>query len=197
MRKYVIAIALAAAFYIDTVLFGVFGSPVFWPNTVLAVIAALSVMGGAAPFAAVGIGIGFVIDVVYNKYIGLTSLSLLIAALAGGAFYNKFYADNVIVPAGVAAVAYTVKEHILLFTLLISGGNLSSYFMLLLTHILPSAVLTGGFAALAHVFFQKSSVQVALASRYRFERIKTKQQKDVNGQKKRAELKNRASKTGR
>lgn len=148
----------------------------------LAVIAALSVMGGAAPFAAVGIGIGFVIDVVYNKYIGLTSLSLLIAALAGGAFYNKFYADNVIVPAGVAAVAYTVKEHILLFTLLISGGNLSSYFMLLLTHILPSAVLTGGFAALAHVIF-KSSVQVALASRYRFERIKTKQQKDVNGQK--------------
>ncbi|HRN15116.1 MAG TPA: hypothetical protein PK062_07635, partial [Clostridia bacterium] len=121
MRKYVIAIALAAAFYIDTVLFGAFGSPVFWPNTVLAVIAALSVMGGAAPFAAVGIGIGFVIDVVYNKYIGLTSLSLLIAALAGGAFYNKFYADNVIVPAGVAAVAYTVKEHILLFTLLISG----------------------------------------------------------------------------
>ena len=89
MRKYVIAIALAAAFYIDTVLFGAFGSPVFWPNTVLAVIAALSVMGGAAPFAAVGIGIGFVIDVVYNKYIGLTSLSLLIAALAGGAFYNK------------------------------------------------------------------------------------------------------------
>ena len=150
MRKYVIAIALAAAFYIDTVLFGVFGSPVFWPNTVLAVIAALSV-----PFAAVGIGIGFVIDVVYNKYIGLTSLSLLIAALAGGAFYNKFYADNVIVPAGVAAVAYTVKEHILLFTLLISGGNLSSYFMLLLTHILPSAVLTGGFAALAHVIFKK------------------------------------------
>ena len=101
------------------------------------------------------IGIGFVIDVVYNKYIGLTSLSLLIAALAGGAFYNKFYADNVIVPAGVAAVAYTVKEHILLFTLLISGGNLSSYFMLLLTHILPSAVLTGGFAALAHVVFKK------------------------------------------
>ena len=46
MRKYVIAIALAAAFYIDTVLFGAFGSPVFWPNTVLAVIAALSVMGG-------------------------------------------------------------------------------------------------------------------------------------------------------
>ena len=46
MRKYVIAIALAAAFYIDTVLFGVCGSPVFWPNTVLAVIAALSVMGG-------------------------------------------------------------------------------------------------------------------------------------------------------
>ena len=133
MRKYVIAIALAAAFYIDTVLFGVCGSPVFWPNTVLAVIAALSVMGGAAPFAAVGIGIGFVIDVVYNK----------------------FYADNVIVPAGVAAVAYTVKEHILLFTLLISGGNLSSYFMLLLTHILPSAVLTGGFAALAHVIFKK------------------------------------------
>lgn len=67
MRKYVIAIALAAAFYIDTVLFGVCGSPVFWPNTVLAVIAALSVMGGAAPFAAVGIGIGFVIDVVYNQ----------------------------------------------------------------------------------------------------------------------------------
>ena len=161
MRKYVIAIALAAAFYIDTVLFGAFGSPVFWPNTVLAVIAALSVMGGAAPFAAVGIGIGFVIDVVYNKYIGLTSLSLLIAALAGGAFYNKFYADNVIVPAGVVSVcinesfAYTVKEHILLFTLLISGGNLSSYFMLLLTHILPSAVLTGGFAALAHVIFKK------------------------------------------
>ena len=83
MRKYVIAIALAAAFYIDTVLFGVCGSPVFWPNTVLAVIAALSVMGGAAPFAAVGIGIGFIIDVVYNKYIGLTSLSLLLAALAG------------------------------------------------------------------------------------------------------------------
>ena len=55
MRKYVIAIALAAAFYIDTVLFGVCGSPVFWPNTVLAVIAALSVMGGAAPFAAVSL----------------------------------------------------------------------------------------------------------------------------------------------
>lgn len=155
MRKYVIAIALAAAFYIDTVLFGVCGSPVFWPNTVLAVIATLSVMGGAAPFAALGIGIGLVVDVVYNKYLGLTSLSLLLAALAGGAFYNKFYADNVIVPAGVAAVAFTVKEHILLFVLLVSGGNLDSYFMLMLTHILPSAVLTGGFAALAQVIFKK------------------------------------------
>ena len=164
MRKYVIAIALAAAFYIDTVLFGARGSPVFWPNTVLAVIAALSVMGGAAPFAAVGIGIGFVIDVVYNKYIGSTSLSLLIAALAGGAFYNKFYADNVIVPARrCSRCIHGQRTHTAVYAAYF--GRKFEQLFYAFAHAYPAVRRADGrVCSSCACCFQKSSVQVALAS---------------------------------
>ena len=154
MRKYVVVIAVAAAFFLDSMVFNgidIFG---FRPDTMMAVIVSLAVLIGAAPAAAIGIGMGILTDILFNAHLGLNSICLLLAALAGGFFYNKYYADNVVIPALTAAFAVFVKEHVMLIASLLMGRNLSGYFMMFISHILPSLLLTGGLCALAHLILK-------------------------------------------
>ncbi|MCH5278995.1 MAG: rod shape-determining protein MreD [Christensenellaceae bacterium] len=151
MRKYVIAIAFAIAFILDSMVFNsikIFGIS---PDTTMAVVVSLAILISAPIPTAIGIGMGIFIDILFNTCLGLNSICMLLGALAGGLFYNKYYADNPIVPAVTAAFAVFVKEHIMLFASLLMGRNLSSYLMLLVSHILPSLLITGGLCALAHL----------------------------------------------
>ena len=155
MRKYVVVIATVLAFYMDAVLFPLIGSAWFMPEALIALFVSFGVLMGGGNAALLGAGVGLLLDIVCNKYVGISSVVLLGAGLLGGIFYNKFYADNMIIPALTAAALMFVKEHLMLIVVLVSGGRIASYIMTLLTHILPSALLTGGLCAAFHFILRR------------------------------------------
>ena len=164
MRKFVVTIAFILAFFLDSVFFGAVGLYSIRPEALIALCVSLGVLMGWAPTAAIGIPVGIVLDLLCNKYIGLSSIAFLGAALAGGFFYNKYYADNVIIPAVTAAAVMFVKEHIMLLTVLLSGGRMSGYLMTLVAHILPASLLTGALCALIHLILRKTAFASARRS---------------------------------
>ena len=150
MRKYVLVIACLLAFYMDSILFPLIGLRTFGPEAILALIVSLGVLSGAETAVWIGALMGALLDILFNKIFGISSLFYILAALAGGIFHNKFYADNSIIPGVTAAAVMFLKEHIMLIIVLLSGGRVESYVMILLTHILPASLLTGGLCALLY-----------------------------------------------
>lgn len=159
MRKYVIAIAFVLAFILDLMVFNSINFFGLSPDMTMAVVVALATIIGAPIPAAVGIGMGILTDILFNINIGLNSVCLLIGALAGGVFYKKYYADNPIVPALTAAAAVFVKEHIMIIASAVMGRNLSSYLLILLSHVLPSMLITAGLCALAHLALRATLIK--------------------------------------
>ena len=156
MRKYVVAIACVIAFFMDSILFGTVGIYNLRPDALCALFVSLGLLIGSMPAAAIGIPVGLLLDVLLNKYVGLSSLSFLGAALAGGIFHNKFYADNIVIPSVTAAIVAFVKEHVMLIAVALSGGRIGSYMLTLAAHILPAALLTGGLCALFHLVLKRT-----------------------------------------
>lgn len=156
MRKYVIAIALAVAMYFDSILFNFIPLPGLRADMVMAVIVSLGILTGTAPAAAIGVIAGIFMDILFNRFIGLSAFGYVLGAIAGGIFFNKFYADNLVIPPAAAAVAVFVKEHIMLFVSLAYKHNITNYGLILLTHILPRTLLTAGFCVLIHLIFKKT-----------------------------------------
>ncbi|MBO4848271.1 MAG: rod shape-determining protein MreD [Clostridia bacterium] len=156
MRKWLLVLSLVLAFYLDTVFFnliGLYGK--MRPDVMLAAVVSLGVLMGPAPAAAVGFGIGLLADIFFNKIVGLTSLTYMLSGVAGGLFFHKFYADNLVIPTATAVACAFVKEHILLFASLLAGAR-PPYFLTFATYILPSILLTGGVCLLIHLFFKKN-----------------------------------------
>lgn len=156
MRKWVPAVAIIIAIYFDSILLNIICVFDFRPDVMLAVIVSMGVLIGGMPAAAIGIAAGLIVDVLFNKYIGLSALYLMAGGLVGGAFNGKFYADNVIVPSVTAAVIAFLKEHIFLMVSLMRGANISGYVITLVAYIIPSALLTGGICALIHFVLKKT-----------------------------------------
>ena len=156
MRKYVVFIACLIAFYLDTVLFPLTGLRNFAPEALIALFVSLGVLIGGGTTALIGGAVGLLVDMLFNKYVGLSSAFFIGAALAGGLFHNKFYADNLIIPSVTAAAVMFIKEHIMLIVVLIAGGRLNGYMRTLAAHILPAALLTGGLCALIHLVLRST-----------------------------------------
>ena len=156
MRKYVIIIALAVSVYLDAILFSYIPLPGLRPDMLMAVFVSLGMLIGAAPAAALGVIIGIFMDILFNRFVGLSALGYVLGAAAGGIFFNKFYADNFVIPPATAAVAVFAKEHILLFVSLAYKHNITNYGLILVTHILPRVALSAGFCALVHLIFKKT-----------------------------------------
>ena len=112
---------------------------------------------GWAPTMAIGVGLGLLLDILCNKYVGLSSLGFIIAAQAGGFFFEKYYADNLIIPSVTAAAVMFLKEHLMLFVMLLTGGRVSSYPMLFLVHMLPASILTGLLCMLFHLILRRTA----------------------------------------
>lgn len=156
MRKYVIIAALVFSMYLDSILFNFIPFSGLRPDMLTASIVSLGMLIGTAPAAALGVIAGIFMDILFNRFVGLSALGLILSAAAGGIFFNKFYADNFIIPPAAAAAAVFIKEHIMLFAALICKQNISNYGLLLLTHMLPKTLLTAGCCALIHLIFKKT-----------------------------------------
>ena len=156
MKKYACSLIIAAGL-LDFLVFDIAGITLFAPNCLLAVFVALALAVGYAPMAVAGVILGLAIDAAANGFVGMTSVAL--AALAGGAFHGRFYADNVIVPAGISFGCIFLQESLIYIVCILLGRNMAGYGTMLLTHILPCAVLTAAVSALSYAVARKGKVQ--------------------------------------
>lgn len=89
MRRTAIVIAAILCIYLDSV----FCKRYFWgarPNMLLALVVSLGVLLGQISAATVGLAAGVIVDLLFNKAIGLSAISYIIAGYIGGFFYKSF-----------------------------------------------------------------------------------------------------------
>lgn len=142
MKKYSLHFCFLLALYFDCVFFGqvsLWGSQ---PDVTMAVTVSMAVLLGGMPAGIIGCILGLLIDLLLNPVIGISSIGYILGAAAGGIFCQKFYADNVIVPALTATAASFVKLHLTALAAALGGASIR-YFESLPIYILPSAILTG------------------------------------------------------
>lgn len=153
MRRVFIPAALLLALYFDTIFFQKFNINGICPDVLMAVIVSIGVLRGQRWAGAIGLGMGLFMDVMFGRLIGLNAVCYMVAGVSAGIFYNKFYADNVIIPAAVAFCGAVVKGLIHGVALKLLGGNVV-FTTVLTVYTLPSALLTAGTCALVHIVFK-------------------------------------------
>ena len=153
MRRWLLILSLLTAFYLDNVFFNIVNVMGFRPDVMLAVVVSLGVLAGPLEAATAGLITGLITDIFFNKIVGLTALVYMLAGLAAGFFYRKFYADNLIIPTATAVVLSFFKEHFFLIVTKLAGGR-PPYFQTLAYYIIPCILLTGGLCVLIHLFFK-------------------------------------------
>lgn len=157
MRKTVAFLAILAAFLIDAFVFTETGAVrSFMPEALTALFVSFGVLTGVAPMALAAVIVGAIEDIMFNGILGISSGTLFLAVVVGALFYNRFYADNAIIPSLIAAALMFVKEHIVLVVVLIAGGRVTDYFSILIKHILPASVLTGVLCLFIHFVLKKT-----------------------------------------
>ncbi len=154
MRKLLLALCLLAAVLLDYLIFPGLGLSRVAPDALIALLVSLSVLTGLLPAVPIAVVLGVLLDIGFNRFIGMSAIPLFISALAGSVFYGRFYADNIVIPAVTAAVAAFLKELFLFAVLLLSGGKTSGYFALFALHMLPASLLTGALCALIRLLFK-------------------------------------------
>ncbi|MBR3299430.1 MAG: rod shape-determining protein MreD [Clostridia bacterium] len=155
MRKLLLALFVLAAVLFDYLLFPGLGLDRVAPSVMIALFVSLAVLRGALPAVPIAAAVGLILDIGFNRFVGMSAIPYLIAALAGALFYKRFYADNIIIPAVTAATAAFAKELFLLASLLLSGGRVSGFFALFALHMLPVSLLTGAACALIHLLLKR------------------------------------------
>ena len=155
MRRAALPIALLIGIYLDSILFCRLNISGIRPDALLAVAVSAGVLLGSVKGGLLGVGIGLFMDVLFGKCVGLSAIAYMVADAAGGMFYQKFYADNVIVPAGVAAVSALLKEHIMMLAVRLSGGTFS-YAEMVGAYVLPSMLLTVALTMPVHVLLKRA-----------------------------------------
>lgn len=154
MRKWLLALVLILAFYLDNTFLNIVAVYGIRADIELAVIVSLGVLIGPAPAAAIGFCLGLFADIFFNKIVGLTALTYMLAGVCSGFFYRKFYADNLIIPTVTAAASSFIKSHVFFIASLLAGAR-PGYLLTLAAYIIPCALLTSGVTALLHLIFKR------------------------------------------
>lgn len=155
MRRFALPLAFLIGIYLDSILFCRLNIGGIRPDALLVVIVSAGVLLGSVKAGIMGVGIGLFMDVLFGSCIGLNAIAYMVAGVTGGLFYQKFYADNVVVPAMVAAVSALLKEHIMMLAVRISGGTFS-YFEMLGAYVLPCMLLTVALTMPVHVVLKRA-----------------------------------------
>ena len=85
--------------------------------------------------------LGLLYDIYVCKVVGINCAVYVAAGLISGMFFRKFYTDNVIFPAILAAILVFIKENINAIITGVSGTSYN-YALALIAFIIPKAVLT-------------------------------------------------------
>jgi len=166
MRRAYVAIALVVAAFIDTVVFArinIFG---ITPDCVLVMIVTVGILAGAGEAAVWGLGVGLILDVLYGRAVGISAICYLIAGVAGGIFYKKYYADNLVIPTVTTAVCALLKELTMAIVVILAGSRINIIDMFM-TYVLPCALMAAALSIPANIFMKPLLVR---SGRKRYER---------------------------
>lgn len=164
MRRLYIVIAAAAGLYLDSVFFARVNISGLRPDAIMALTASFGVLLGMKGGAIFGLTVGIIADILFAPMVGLSAMGYMFAGLLGGAFYQKYYADNIIIPALVAACGAIFKECIMAVASALSGASFS-FFGILGAYILPCALLSAAMCMPLHAIMRR-----ALAGQLKTER---------------------------
>lgn len=120
------------------------------PDAMLAAAVSYGVLMGPIPGAILGCAGGLLSDLIASTSIGLNAALYILAGLAGGFFYKKFYADNIIIPAATAAVCGFGKDFVMMLAVLLGGARFNIGRMLI-QYIVPCALMSALFCILVHL----------------------------------------------
>ena len=154
MRRIILPAMILIGIYLDSILFSRLNIGGIRPDALMSVVVSAGVLLGSMQGGLIGLGVGLFMDVLFGKFIGLSAMSYMAAGMVGGLFYQKFFADNVIVPAAVAAAGALLMEHIMMLAVLLNGGTFS-YGAMLGGYVLPCTVLTLALEMPVHVLLKR------------------------------------------
>ncbi|MDR0839902.1 MAG: rod shape-determining protein MreD [Christensenellaceae bacterium] len=164
MYRTSVLLSVCVAFFLDSILFARFNIMGIRPDCLLAVMVSLGILLGPVEGAIIGCVAGLLFDVLFGRAIGLYAMAHMLAGAAGGLFFKKFYADNLIIPGVLASIAAFVKENIMAVSVRLMGGSFG-YIRMLITYMVPCALLTGVVCVLAHLWL-KPAVRQQVKKRY-------------------------------
>lgn len=153
MKRFAVPILLILALYFDSILFHRLNIAGVRPDVVLAVVISFSVLAGSFKGGIAGLTVGLFSDIFFGEFVGFNALIYMLSGMAAGLFEGKFYSDNIVVAPLIAACASFLKDNIYALTLAIMGGHFY-YASMLLTYILPCALITGLVCMIIHIILR-------------------------------------------
>ena len=160
MYRLYAAISIIIGMYLDSVLFAKVNIAGVVPDCVLVVIVC------ATEAAAVGCAAGLVIDILFGKAVGINAIAYMVAGSVGGIFYKKYFADNMIIPVLTVGVCAFLKENLMAILTRMVGGRFS-YFGMLITYMVPSALMSAALCIPAHALLKP---RLMLSAKKRYDR---------------------------
>ena len=148
MYRLYAAISIIIGMYLDSVLFAKVNIAGVVPDCVLVVIVCMGIQLGATEAAAAGCAAGLVIDILFGKAVGINAIAYMVAGSVGGIFYKKYFADNMIIP-------------------VLTVGGRFSYFGMLITYMVPSALMSAALCIPAHALLKP---RLMLSAKKRYDR---------------------------
>ena len=135
-------------------------------DCVLVVIVCMGIQLGATEAAAAGCAAGLVIDILFGKAVGINAIAYMVAGSVGGIFYKKYFADNMIIPVLTVGVCAFLKENLMAILTRMVGGRFS-YFGMLITYMVPSALMSAALCIPAHALLKP---RLMLSAKKRYDR---------------------------
>ena len=148
-----VAVSLLTAIFLDSFLFARLNIMGVRPDCMMALTVSLGVLLGQQEGMLFGLIGGLIMDVLFGRAVGIGAIAYMFAGAAGGIFYKKFYADNIIVPSVTAAACALAKENLMALAVRMQGGRFG-YFEMLFAYMVPCALLTGVICALLHIMLK-------------------------------------------
>lgn len=145
MRALVMCVSVFVGFLLDTIVFsrlGVYGVQL---NTLTILVVLFSILCGAYSGAAAGIAGGLLVDIMFGQHLGLSSLQYLIIGILAGIFYNRYYADNVLLPAIVVGASSILKEILSALFMLLLGVQFDLA-IIMIRYVVPCAIVSAAVA---------------------------------------------------
>lgn len=149
MKQFIIACLLIIGYVIQSLLSVTLANAGIRVDILLAVCVSLAIMNGPLTGAAVGFFSGIIVDLVYGMHPGIGIIQYTLVCAAAGFFKGIHYMGVWLKPAGIAALAFLVKDIIMLLAQSFMQYDLSSAAPLL--RILSGALATGFIMIPVHI----------------------------------------------